>query len=76
MIIQVYLTKFGTIQSMKVQNLKQPFMLQAIVTIFGESFFFWKFVEFSFQNGEFVTEFFLKMFFTKWQNFITKRITK
>jgi plastocyanin domain-containing protein len=40
MIIQVYLTKFGTIQSMKVQNLKQPFMLQAIVTIFGESFFF------------------------------------
>jgi hypothetical protein len=52
-------------------------MLQAIVTIFGESFSFsWKFVEFSFLNREFVTEFFFKMLFTKWQNFITKRITK
>jgi hypothetical protein len=38
-------------------------MLQAIVTIFGESFFFfWKFVEVSFQNREFVTEFFSKCF--------------
>jgi hypothetical protein len=65
-------------QNMKVENLKHPFILEAIVVICGQIFnkkyFFYNF--FCLQKGQFVTEYsFFKILFAKWRKFIQKIIS-
>jgi hypothetical protein len=61
--LEVNLTKFGNIENIKnTQNFKHSFLLQIIM---------WQILVI-FKNREFVTLFFFKFFFKKWQKFTTK----
>jgi hypothetical protein len=74
----VYLAKFDNIKKIgKWKNIKYPFILRAIATIFGnlKKKGFGKII-FFFKLREFVTEiYFFKRFLAKWRKFTTEKLS-